>query len=213
MSANHRPDGIPTTSFLRRQLQRTIQPRVHQFQVMPSVRSTTQQQRPQRPQPATRTTTRNARLQRPQRAPPAPSNTPPLSPDVQQISPQQHKAFPFVSEDVLRPIDGLHRPVGLVILSALVLETAVQLTGVGPGVPLLAAGVGAGVGGLYAGLNRMGVKRLWTAPTRPLNVVITGSTKGIGKALAREFLRCAYPSHCDCGYHHHCCPGLATAWW
>jgi hypothetical protein len=40
-----------------------------------------------------------------------------------------------------------------------------------------------------AALNRYGVVRFWRAPTAPLRVVITGSTKGIGKALAREFLR------------------------
>lgn len=149
--------------------------------------------RPHRPQrlqrSATRSTTRppRAATRRPR---PKPSSTTPATPTTQQLEPpQQHKAFPFVTEDVLRPFDGLHRPVGLVVLSALLLETAVELTGVGPGVPLLAAGVGAGVGGLYAGLNRVGVKRLWTTPRRPLNVVITGSTKGIGKALAREFLR------------------------
>lgn len=33
--------------------------------------------------------------------------------------------------------------------------------------------------------------RWWRAPTAPLRVVITGSSKGIGKALAREFLRCS----------------------
>lgn len=32
--------------------------------------------------------------------------------------------------------------------------------------------------------------RWWRAPSAPLRVVITGSSKGIGKALAREFLRC-----------------------
>lgn len=117
-----------------------------------------------------------------------------------------HKAFPFVRQDVLEPLDGLHRPVGLIVLSALLLETAVQLTGVGPGIPMLAAGVGGGVGGLYAMLNRVGVKRLWRAPDRPLNVVITGSTKGIGKALAREFLRCVMGIVCTWCVHatHEC---------
>ena len=51
--------------------------------------------------------------------------------------------------------------------------------------------VGAAVGSLFAALNRYGVVRFWRAPSAPLRVVITGSTKGIGKALAREFLRCA----------------------
>lgn len=180
-------NGISTTSFARRQVQQT-----RTCPAMPSVRSTTQQQQhPQRPHARTHTT-RPLRRPTPSTPPLTPNTPTPATPAAQQLSSptQQHKAFPFVNKDVLRPIDGLHRPVGLVVLSALLLETAVQLTGVGPGVPLLAAGVGASVGGLYAGLNRVGVKRLWTAPAQPLNVVITGSTKGIGKALAREFLRC-----------------------
>lgn len=45
------------------------------------------------------------------------------------------------------------------------------------------------MGSLYAALNRYGMKRAWKAPAAPLNVLITGSTKGLGKGLAREFLR------------------------
>jgi hypothetical protein len=53
------------------------------------------------------------------------------------------------------------------------------------------AAAGAVVGALYAALNRFGMARFWAAPGAPLNVVVTGSTRGIGKAIAREFLRCA----------------------
>ena len=54
----------------------------------------------------------------------------------------------------------------------------------------LPAAAGAMLGTLYAGLNRAGMRRFWRAPHTPLCVVVTGGTKGIGKALAREFLQC-----------------------
>ena len=64
---------------------------------------------------------------------------------------------------------------------------------VGPGVAEApcweAAWVGLAVGILYACLNRWGMRRTWRAPTDRLNVVITGASKGLGKAMAREFLR------------------------
>ena len=50
--------------------------------------------------------------------------------------------------------------------------------------------VGAIVGAAYAALNRLGMKRIWRAPYSPLNVVVTGGTRGLGKAMAREFLKC-----------------------
>ena len=52
------------------------------------------------------------------------------------------------------------------------------------------AAVGAIVGVAYAALNRLGMKRIWRAPYSPLNVVVTGGTRGLGKAMAREFLKC-----------------------
>ena len=52
-----------------------------------------------------------------------------------------------------------------------------------------AAAVGACAGALYAALNRFGMRRTWRRPVGRLNVVITGASKGLGKSLAREFLR------------------------
>ena len=52
------------------------------------------------------------------------------------------------------------------------------------------AAVGAILGVAFASLNRLGMKRIWRAPHKPLNVVVTGGTRGLGKAMAREFLRC-----------------------
>ena len=42
---------------------------------------------------------------------------------------------------------------------------------------------------LFAALHRYCHVRLWRPPQNPLNVVITGGSKGLGKALAREFLQ------------------------
>ena len=53
----------------------------------------------------------------------------------------------------------------------------------------LPAVTGGAIGLLFAALNRAGLRRFWRAPAAPLNVVVTGSSRGIGKAIAREFLR------------------------
>ena len=68
--------------------------------------------------------------------------------------------------------------------------------GAGVAVEGLPALTGAAVGALFAALNRFGMRRFWAAPRAPLNVVVTGGTRGIGKAVAREFLLCVpYPKH------------------
>ena len=48
--------------------------------------------------------------------------------------------------------------------------------------------VGGFIGMGFTLLCRHGRIRHWQKPSRPLNVLITGSSRGIGKALARLFL-------------------------
>jgi len=55
-----------------------------------------------------------------------------------------------------------------------------------PLTPALFAGFG--IGALYATLLRYANVRMWASPKKQKNVVITGSARGIGKAMAREFL-------------------------
>lgn len=57
-----------------------------------------------------------------------------------------------------------------------------------PGPAWLPAVTGAMIGGIFATVNRYCSARLWRPPASPLNIVVTGSTRGLGKALAREFL-------------------------
>jgi len=80
-------------------------------------------------------------------------------------------------------------PAALVFASAHMLATACAITDIASTPPWMPPTVGAAIGLLFAGLNRYGVVRWWRSPVAPQRVVITGSTKGIGKALAREFLR------------------------
>lgn len=49
--------------------------------------------------------------------------------------------------------------------------------------------IGGVIGVGFSVLNRYGLRRYWREPSDSLNVVITGSTRGIGKAIARELLR------------------------
>lgn len=63
------------------------------------------------------------------------------------------------------------------------------VSGVTPAwLPVLAGGA---LGGLAAAAHHAAVRHVWRLPARPLRVVITGGSCGIGKALAREFLKCA----------------------
>ncbi|GIL70486.1 hypothetical protein Vretifemale_1228 [Volvox reticuliferus] len=80
---------------------------------------------------------------------------------------------------------GLERPFGIVVLPAYVWGTVSSLLGLHLAVPVLS---GAAVGGLFAAINRFCNRRVWLAPRQPITVVITGGSRGLGKALAREFL-------------------------
>ena len=70
-----------------------------------------------------------------------------------------------------------------------------MIAGAGAAAGGVSALTGAAIGALFAALNRFGMRRFWAAPRAPLNVVVTGGTRGIGKAIAREFLLCAPPVH------------------
>lgn len=85
--------------------------------------------------------------------------------------------------------NALWKSLGLVAFSAYALGTTAELTGL-PGPVFLPTLMGALIGSVFAALNRYYNVRVWRAPSTRLNVVITGGSKGLGKALAREFLRC-----------------------
>ncbi|KAL3130994.1 hypothetical protein ABBQ38_000318 [Trebouxia sp. C0009 RCD-2024] len=100
-----------------------------------------------------------------------------------------NRAFPFIKHAEQQAALGLHKPVGLILASAYILGAACQLSGIDSVPTWMPAMMGATVGGLYAALNRAGMRKFWRSPSTQLNVLITGGGKGIGKAIAREFLR------------------------
>lgn len=64
-----------------------------------------------------------------------------------------------------------------------------RFTDVHKNATFLPATVGALIGVHFAILTRFGRANLWRVPRKPLHVVITGGTRGLGKALAREFVQ------------------------
>lgn len=48
--------------------------------------------------------------------------------------------------------------------------------------------LGVALGTAFCVLGRYALARLWRRPSQPLRVVVTGGTRGLGKALAREHL-------------------------
>ena len=98
------------------------------------------------------------------------------------------KALPFLRHSNPTIFEGAHKPLGLVVTSALVLATSLQVSGLAPSSTWFPITAGSALGLIYVVLNRAGIRYAWKSPDKPLKVVVTGGTKGIGKALAREFL-------------------------
>lgn len=92
--------------------------------------------------------------------------------------------------DVLRgqrpDLIGMHRPMGIMMLPAFTLGAAAALLDA-PSLGPAAAGIALGT--VFAALDRWAMKRVWAQPSEALRVVVTGGSRGLGKALARELLR------------------------
>jgi len=104
---------------------------------------------------------------------------------------QPLKAFPYIYADAEK-LQGAHKPVALVTFSSLLLSTAVNLSlqfSSADSICWLPIILGGTLGAAYVVLNKAGLQYTWRQPDKNLSIVITGGTKGIGKALAREFLR------------------------
>ena len=80
---------------------------------------------------------------------------------------------------------ALARPLALTAASAAVLASAA--TAAGAGLPPPALALGALVGATYAGVDALAARTAFAAPPAPLKVLITGGSRGLGRALAREF--------------------------
>ncbi|KAI8465292.1 MAG: hypothetical protein J3K34DRAFT_525516 [Monoraphidium minutum] len=91
------------------------------------------------------------------------------------------------SGSVVEPRAHLGQHLGMVLFSSLTLAATTSVAGLA--VPLWApAAAGACLGGTFAALHRHAAVRLWRPPSGPLRLVVTGGTRGLGKALARQAL-------------------------
>ncbi|KAG7668053.1 hypothetical protein Ndes2526B_g03335 [Nannochloris sp. 'desiccata'] len=110
---------------------------------------------------------------------------------IENSTKQRLKAFPYIYADPEK-LQGAHKPIALVAFSSLLLSTAVNLSlqlSSSDSPYWLPIVLGGTLGAGYVVLNKAGLQYTWRQPEKSLSIVITGGTKGIGKALAREFLR------------------------
>ena len=100
-----------------------------------------------------------------------------LADDLEDASPAPSARLPLlVSQSTLGGASGL------------ILALAAELSGA-HGTPLWEPlGLGVLVGGIYATVVDICVVTRWLVPGRRLGVVVTGGSRGLGKAMAREFL-------------------------
>ena len=121
-----------------------------------------------------------------QRAPSVLPPPPPPTPDA----PRPPKALPLPGPPgrLATHLAGAHAVPVFVTASALALQSAVDASGLAPSFPPgAAAGAGAALAALYAGVHALAGETAWARPAEPLRVVITGASRGLGKALARSF--------------------------
>ncbi|GFR43697.1 hypothetical protein Agub_g4807, partial [Astrephomene gubernaculifera] len=108
----------------------------------------------------------------------------PLPPDLFHAHPKIRQL-----QHILRgkhaQLRGLEGPLGTVVVPAYIWGAVSTLLGLHSALPAL---TGAAMGGLFALLHRFCDRHMWAAPPAPLTVVVTGGSRGLGKALAREFL-------------------------
>jgi len=94
-------------------------------------------------------------------------------------------------EEEKKQLPPLARPVALAAASAALLagvaSAIASSTFTSPDVVTTAAALGAAVGATHGGLASLAATTAWAAPPRPLAVLIVGGSRGLGRALAREF--------------------------